>query len=145
MAVYTAGGLTSAGSTTLPIISLYGTAAVRPRIIEIGLFNSTATAVALSVVRLTTLGTAGTALTAAGYQPDDSAAVALAKNTHTAGPTLGADIGYRCMLGAAIGSGVVWTFPDTGLVVPAIANNGIGVVVATGTGQACHAYIVWRE
>ena len=54
---YSAGLLTSAGSTTLPIAALVGASTIRPRIWEIGVFNTTATAVALHLVRMTTAGT----------------------------------------------------------------------------------------
>lgn len=147
MARFSAGCLTTAGSTTLPIISLYGTAGVVARIREIGIFNTTATAVALKLVRLTTTGTQGTGLTEATLTPQDAAtAIASAFNTHSStGPTLGNDMGYRCVLGAAVGSGVVWTFGDAGLCVTQAANAGIGVIVENGTGQACQAYIVWDE
>lgn len=146
MAAFAAGVLTGAGSTTLPIISLYATAGVAPRIQEIGLFNTTATAVALKLVRLTTTGTQGANLVEAGINAQDpQAATATAWGTHTVAPTLGNDLGYRCVLGAQIGSGIVFTFNDFELLVAGVANAGIGVIVENGTGQACQAYIKWRE
>lgn len=144
---YTAGVLTTAGSTTLPIASLTGGTGVRPSIVEIGVFNTTATAVALKLVRLTTAGTPGSSMTVdKSSDPESSnAAVAVPKGTYTStGPTI-TDAGYRCVLGAAIGSGVVWTFPGEGLTIPATANAGVGIVVENGTGQACQVYIVWDE
>lgn len=146
MSRFASGGLTTAGSTTLPIISLYGSASVLPRIREVGIFNTTANAVALKLVRLTTTGTQGTGLTEASLTPQDGAtAVATAFLTHSVAPTLGNDLGYRCVLGAAIGSGVVWTFGDFGMAVALAANAGVGVIVENGTGQACQAYMVWDE
>lgn len=148
MARFSAGVLTTAGSTTLPIISLYGSAsAVTPSIVEIGVFNTTSTAVALKLVRLTTTGTQGTNLTEAAVNPEvnPATAVATAWGTHSGAPTLGNDLGYRCVLGAAVGSGFVWTFGARGLSVTNAANAGIGVIVENGTGQACQAYIVWDE
>lgn len=146
MPKYSAGVLTTAGSTTLPIISLYGGTTCRPRIKEIGVFNTTTTAVALKLVRLTTAGTQGTGLVEAPLTPEDTAAIATAFTTHSStGPTLGNDLGYRTVLGAAAGSGVIWTFPEPGLIIPATANAGVGVIVENGTGQACQAYLVWEE
>lgn len=144
MARYVAGVLTTAGSTTLPIIALTGGTTVHPRIYEIGVFNTTAIAVALKLVRLSTAGTPGSSLTAAQFEPEAAAAVAVAKGTYTVTATM-TDLGYRCVLGAAVGSGVVWTFPDTGLVVPNVANAAIAVVVENGTGQACQCYVMWGE
>lgn len=145
MARYSAGVLTGAGSTTLPIISLYSGASVGPKIREIGVFNTTSTAVALNLVRLTSAGTQGASQTEAKHDPDSAAASCDCRATHTGAPTLGDDLGYRASLGAAVGSGVIWTFGDTGLRVATGAANGIGVIVENGTGQACQAYIVWDE
>jgi hypothetical protein len=142
---YTVSAVTTAGSTTLPIISLYGSTTVRPKIREIGLFNTTTTAVALKVVRVTTTGTQGTALTEMPLIPEDPAAIATAFNTHSVAPTITTGDLYRVDLGAAIGSGVVLKFEETGLGIPATANNGIAVVVSTGTGQAVDATIIWEE
>jgi hypothetical protein len=145
MAAYTVSAVTTAGSTTLPIISLYGSTTVRPKIREIGLFNTTTTAVALKVVRVTTTGTQGTALTEMPLIPEDPAAVATAHNTHSVAPTITTGDLARVDLGASIGSGVILKWERPGLGIPATANNGVAVVVATGTGQAVDATIVWEE
>jgi hypothetical protein len=144
MSRYSAGGLTTAGSTTLPIAALVGGTTVRPKIREIGVFNTSATAVALKLVRLSTAGTPGSTLASLPFASEEPASVALLKNTYTVGPTL-ADLGFRCILGAAAGSAMIWTFSEPGLVVPATANAGIGIVVENGTGQACQVYFVWDE
>lgn len=145
MARYHAGDRTDAGSTTLPLISLYAGATGSPKIREIGVFNTTATAVELYLVRLTTAGTQGANLVESKQNADDPAATATAVGTHTVAPTLGDDLGYRAVLGAAIGSGMVWTFGDQGLVIPPGTTNGIGVLVENGNGQVLQAYIVWDE
>jgi hypothetical protein len=145
MARYSTGVKTGAGSTTLPIISLYAIAAVGGTIREIGVFNTTASAFDIKLTRLTTAGTQGAGLTAAKYNPDAPNASCTPFTTHTVAPTLGNDLGYRSSLGAAIGSGVIWTFGDIGLRIPVGTANGIGVIVENGTGQAAQAYIVWEE
>lgn len=144
MARYSAGTRTGAGSTTLPIISLYSIAAVNFSIVEIGVFNTAATAVALKLVKLTTAGTQGAGLTETGHEAASAAASCTAFTTHTVAPTA-VDMGYNVTLAGAVGSGIVWTFGDKGLVAPIGAANGVGVIVATGTGQICDAYIVWDE
>ena len=143
---YVAGGLTTAGSTTLPLVALTGGTTVRAVVLEIGVFNTTTTAVALKLVRLTTAGTPGATLTADKCDPADAIAnIALLKNTYTStGPTI-TDLGFRCVLGAAIGSGFVWTFGETELCTLVAANAGIGIVVENGTGQALQTYWKWRE
>lgn len=146
MSRYAAGGLTTAGSTTLPLASIYSSASGRIFITEIGVFNTTATAVALKLVRLTTAGTRPTAWTSAPESLEDTAAaIGLVYGTHTVAPTLGADLGTRVVLGAAVGSGIVWTWPDRTLTVTATANAGIGLIVENGTGQPCQFYVKWGE
>jgi hypothetical protein len=142
---YSAGVKTGAGSTTLPIISLYAVAGVAPKLREIGVFNTTVTTVDLRLVRLTSAGTPGVGLTEGKHDPDSDTAACTAFTTHTGAPTLGDDLGYRASLGAAIGAGVIWTFGDQGLRVPLGVANGIGLIVDSGTGQPCTAYVVWDE
>jgi len=146
MARYSAGAKTAgAGSTTLPLISLYAAASVGGRLREVGAFNTTPTAVDIKLVRLTSTGTQGASLTAAKYDDTSAAASCTPKNTHTVAPTLGDDLGYRASLGAAIGSGVIWTFGDTGIHIPPGTANGIGIIIENGTGQILQAYFVWDE
>lgn len=144
MSRFTASAVTTAGSTTLPIISLYGGTTVLPRLRELHLFNTTSTAVFLKLVRVTTTGTQGTGLTEMA-QDGVATALATAFNTHSVGPTITSGDLWRGSLGAAIGSGVVLTWPDIGLVIPATANAGLAVVVSTGTGQAVDATLIWDE
>jgi hypothetical protein len=137
---------TGAGSTTLPVGSIYGTANREGRLVEVGIFNTTATAVAIKLVRLTTAGTQGSGLVEARYGDVNSVAAGLTLfDTHSGAPTLGDDLGYRAPLGAAIGAGVIWTFGANGILVPAGTANGVGIIVATGTGQILDWYMVWDE
>lgn len=145
MARYSAGALTTAGSTTLPQLSLYSAAAVGAKVREIGAFNTTNTACAIALKRFTTAGTQGTGLTEAPHDPDSVAASCTAVNTHSVAPTLGADLGYRTSLGAAIGAGIIWTFGDQGIRTPVGTANGLGIIPENGTGQALQAYIMWDE
>ena len=139
------GRTTIVGTNLLPNVSLYATAAVRPRIVEIGLFNTSVTAVEVSVNRLTTAGTPGTGLTEVPLDSPLHGAVATGFAGHTVGPTIGGEL-RRAVLGAAAGSGVVWTWPpDSCLEIPEATTNGIGVIVPTGTGQTLAYYIEWLE
>lgn len=144
MARYSAGITTGAGSTTLPIISLYAVAGNGAKIVEIGVTNTTTTSVGLKIVRLTTAGTSSAITSFLEYDENMLAATCTPRGTHSStGPTI-AQSGYFQRLGAAIGAGVIWTFGDTGIEVTLGTANGIGVV-PTGTGQVCDAYIVWDE
>ncbi len=142
---YSAGVKSGAGSATLPLMSLYAAAAVGAKLREIGITNVSAVAVELKLVRLTATGTQGAGLVEAPHDPDGPTASCTAVTTHTVAPTLGADLGYRAAIGAAIGAGVIWTFGDAGLVLKPGVANGIGVIVENGTGQICQIYAVWDE
>jgi hypothetical protein len=145
MARFSAGGLTTAGSTTLPVVALVGSAGVQARVREIGVFNTTAVAVALKLCRVTTAGTPGSTLTSQNGNADPTSSIALLKNTYTSTAPTTVDLGYRCVLGAAVGSGFVWTFEDFDLTTLVAANSGIGILVENGTGQALQTYWKWLE
>ncbi len=143
MARYSAYILTGAGSSTLPIISLYGVAAGGGRIRQISVFSSTAVAVALKVVRLTSIGTTGAAITIAKHDPGSRDAVCLPFTTHTVLPAFGA-VADILFPGAVIAAGGVSTFGDSGLVIPNVTTEGIGLLPVSG-GAACHCLIMWDE
>lgn len=146
MARYSVGAKTAtAGSTVLPLISLYSAAAVGAKVREIGCFNTTNVAVDIALKRLTTQGTPGTGLTEDKYDPESAAPSCTAFQSHTAGTPIGSDLGYRASLGAAVGAGVIWTFGESGIRISVGTANGIGVAVENGTGQILQAYIVWDE
>lgn len=133
-----------AGSATLPIGSLYAPTGSGGRVREIHVCNTTATAVAVAVCRLTTTGTQGSALTEASHDPAGPPPLMTGFQTHSGAPTL-ADLGYRAVLGAAVGSAYIWTFGADGLVIPAGTSQGIGIYIATGTGQILDFTFVWDE
>ena len=146
MARFSAGVLTGAGSTTLPIMSLYGVATGGAKIREVGITNTTATAVAEKLIRLVATGTQGAGLVEAKHDIESGPALCTAFTTHTVDPTAAAvDLGYRASLGAAVGSGVIWTFGDSGIRVQPSTTSGVGIIPENGTGQVCQAYMVWDE
>lgn len=147
MSSYTAGGLTGAGSTTLPLAALIGAANNRLKVFEIGIFNTTSTAVALKLCRLSTAGTPGSNLSTPNNEtdPEETATpTGVLKGTYSSTAPTTADGGRRAILGAAVGSAVIWTFPK-GLIVPAVAAAGVGILVENGTGQAVQCYFAWDE
>lgn len=146
MARYVVGARAAgAGSATLPIGSLYSSATVNMRLREVGVFNTTSTAVAVALCRLSTTGTQGSALTEQGVDASSVTSSCQAFNTHTVAPTL-IDMGYRTTLGAAAGSGIIWTFgSDIGMNTNVGTANGLGIYIPTGTGQVCDFYFVWDE
>jgi hypothetical protein len=137
----------TAGDTTHPMASIYATTAVRPVLREVGVFNTTTTQVPVGLVRLTTVGTPGAAAVEVNEDDPSHTILATVAGTHTGtAPTFTADAFIRrVMLGAAIGSGVIWTFGGNGLIIPNTTGDGVGVVVCTGTSQICDVYLVWDE
>ncbi len=148
MARFSLGALSAgAGSTTLPLLSLYSAAASAFALRECGVFNTAATAVAVRLVRLSTTGTQGAAVggTQIGYDVARPTPACKVFQTHTVAPTIADDLGYRAQLGAAVGSAVIWTFGDIGIRTAVAVTNGVGVVIENGTGQVCQVYFVWDE
>jgi hypothetical protein len=144
MARYMGGALSAgAGSTTLPLMSLYAIASNGCALREVGVFNTTATGVAVKMARFSTAGTQGSSITIAKYNTNRTAQMTMFQ-THAVAPTT-TDAGYRAQLGAAVGAGVIWTFGDSGIIIEPGTANGLGVVIENGTGQVCQVYFVWDE
>jgi hypothetical protein len=137
------GRATIAGTSALPLVSLYATAGVRPTVVEVGFWNTTSTAVAVSLNRLSTAGTQGAGLTEVAEDSPDHTALATGFAGHTVGPTIGGEI-RRATLAAVVGSGVIWTFAP-GVEIAAATANGLGLIVPTGTGQVLDYYMSWIE
>jgi hypothetical protein len=111
---------------------------------EIGIFNTTVTACAFRIARITAAGTPGTALTEVQYETTDAAPDMTAFNAWSADATITAADFRRVQLGAAVGSGAIFTFGSRGIHIPAGTANGIGIV-PIGTGQVVEFYIDWME
>jgi hypothetical protein len=141
-----AGLTTSAGSTTLPLCALVGGTGARIRILEIHIFNTTATACNVVMCRLSTAGTPGTAATSRLTDSADTATlVGTLRNTYTSTAPTTTELGFGWPIPAAIGAGVIVTFPDDTLTIPATAAAGIGLLVESGTGQALRVTYRWAE
>jgi hypothetical protein len=141
-----AGLTTSAGSTTLPLCALVGSASARIRILEIHIFNTTSTACNVVLCRLTTAGTPGTAATSRLTDSADGATlVGTLRNTYTSTAPTTTELGYGWPIPAAVGAGLMVTFPDDTLTIPATAAAGIGLLVESGTGQALRVTFRWAE
>jgi len=145
MSRYSAGAKTTAGSTTLPLFSVYAGNSASGTLREFGVFNTTVTAVDLELVRLSSTGTRGAATGIGRHSSLANSAQCGAYESHTGAPTIAERLGYRATLGAAVGAGMIFTFGDVGLEIP-FGSNGIGIIVASGsTGQICQTYAVWDE
>lgn len=148
MARYAAAWKTAGAGTSLalPIGGLIATTLVRPRLKEVGVFNTTTTAVDIQLRRLVTaVQTPGSAISTVWLNDNAQSAVATPKDTWTGTtPTYVAGAIRAGQLGAAVGSGVIWTFGGDGLIIPNTVNDAI-VLVPNGTGQICDVYFEWEE
>ena len=111
---------------------------------EVGVFNTTANAVAVALVRFTNATGVGTGLTEVNWDNDDGAPVITAFAGHTADGAVGSAL-RQATLGGVVGSGVIWTFGEGGIETQAGTANGIGIICPTGTGQILDYYYDWEE
>jgi hypothetical protein len=140
-----AGRSTVAGTSVRGIASLFSTATKGFRLREVGVFNTTTTAVAVSLVRFTNTTGQGAGLTEVQWDVEhDPAPTITGFAGHTADSAVGSPI-RQASLGGAVGSGVIWTFGDMGFCINIGTSNGVGVICPTGTGQILDYYFDWEE
>lgn len=111
---------------------------------EVGVFNTTALDCRIGLARITAVGTGGTALTEADWDPNRTDTQVTAANTPTADHTVGDKI-RMAPLPASIGAGIIWTFRPPGLIVPEGTANGIALYLPAGTAQVVDFYFDWEE
>lgn len=144
MRAYVQARTTNAPTATLPGMTVYGIASRPIYIVEVGCFNTVATACTVSLARFSSAGTQGSGLTEMSEDPEITPAATGFQSSTSTPPTLVGEY-VRASLGAAIGAGVIWTFGGKGLRVPAGTGNGVGILCPSGTGQIVDAYVVWEE
>lgn len=145
MARYTFGMRgTVAGTNLRAMMSLYAVAGSGARLREVGVFNTTAVALAIALARFTNATNVGAGQTEGEYDENLPANAATIFAGHTGDGGVG-QILRQASLGAFIGAGVIWTFPDPGIVIQLGTANGLGIIVPTGTGQICDLYFDWEE
>jgi len=130
--------------TSLRGPSLYSTAALKPQIRLIEVYNTTAVEAAVAVVRATATGTQGTGLTEICTSDDTRTIVGTAFNTHTADATVSAPI-RQATVGAAKGAGVIWTWGPGEFILDNATTSGVVIICPTGTGQHLDFSIEWDE
>lgn len=135
---------TVVGTTLRAMMSLFAVAGSGAAIREIGIFNTTTTALAIALARFTNATGVGAGQTEGEYDENAPPPLSTIFAGHTADGGVG-QILRQASLGAAVGSGVIWTFGGRGLVIAPGTANGLGIIVPTGTGQLCDLYIDWDE
>lgn len=96
---------------------IYPPATVRPRLLELSVIQSAATAQSIGLGRPATIGTPSAAVLFQQEEVADPAAVCNGHITWSAQPTAPAIFHRRWNSAATIGVGIVWTFPR-GLSIP---------------------------
>src|SRR3990172_3934260 len=105
---------TGGGTTARPLGGLMAVASRSGSVREVGVFNTTTTAVAIRLAKLTAAGTPGAALTEEKYNTNDDAPDLTGFDTWTVDATVSAGNIRVAALGAAVGAGVIWTFAEPG-------------------------------
>jgi hypothetical protein len=132
-----------AGSATLPMASLYAQANTPLWVVEVGITNTTAVLLEVTLQRLSSTGTQGTAQTVIYEENDTITVKGDPRQTHSVLPTLVAGEVRRASIGASVGSGVIFTFGGRGLYIPPGTANGVGLLPISTTGQICDVYWSW--
>ena len=135
---------TTAANITLPAMGLYNSASVVAALREVGISNTSSTACAFMISLVTTVGTKVSTPTEVKHR-DNGPLSEVDAVTWSAGPTIGATLGYRQQLGAAVGAGVIWTFGGDGLQCAVGTANALAIATSDTTAQNVHAYMVWDE
>jgi len=138
-----AGRSTVVGTAARAGASLFAVAATGGKVREIGITNTTVTAFAAAIARFTNATGVGAGLTEADYDQSQPA-ILTGFAGHTADGAIG-QVFRQVSIGAAVGAGFVWTFGDSGLLIPVGTANGIGIICPTGTGQIFDYWIDWDE
>lgn len=135
----------SAGDTTHPSAAIAADTNNGFILREVAVFNTTTTACLYKLVRLSTAGTPGAAATEAEWDEDGPAPTCDVAGVYTGTAPTTAELGIVFPLGAAVGSGVIRTFGGSGIRCQPGTANGIGVMLATGTGQVLDIDFTWDE
>lgn len=145
MARWAAGVRTSAGTSTLPLISLYSEAFTDVQVLECGISNTSGTAFEARIARISSgPGTVGAGLVENCLDnPLATAAKGMAFASHTAGTVTLTDTGYRAVIGPY--SGYIFTFDPIEIASGAGTVNGLCAVAENGVAQISQAYFKWYE
>lgn len=133
MAIYSIGRRTTGTTSGNAAFDVSAGAAVRPAMLELGVFLAAATASTFGVNRPTALGTRTTPVVLLAEDPAMPASEADTALAWSVQPTFATDDLRRIALPATIGTGVIWTFPK-GIVIA--QNLSIAVVNRSTTGVA---------
>jgi hypothetical protein len=145
---YEVAGLTTLTAASVPFATIVSGASSRMRIFEIGMFMVTAVASDIAIARSATATTTPTKILGQASDPADIAATGSIAVAWTTIGTANAISIRRIQLPATIGSGVIWTWPDTDPLlapVPAATSEIMFVNRGAGVCATFDIYVCWRE
>lgn len=146
MALYSLGVSKAAPATATCIAMIRPASSNDVSVREIGVFNSTAVASSVGLIRSLTSGTPSTS---ALVQSDIPGLTAGGTNIDTAwsvAPTIGSNYYRKIVLPATIGAGIIWTFEPRDIIVRNGATTQVCLWNFSGsTGAALELYVVVEE
>lgn len=136
MARYSLGFQRSALTAAGPIVDLAASATDRLRLLELGVFVSAATGttpvLTMGLFRSTALGTRTTPTTVLAEDNADAAGTATVATAFTVNPT-NAAAPLRRFVVNGVGQGIVWTWPQNGLMVANSLSLVLQAITVAGT------------
>lgn len=142
MARYSIGWTKTTGAAAGIIGQLRTGSSRDARILEVGVFTTTAVAGTVQLVRSTAVGTSPTSVGPGAAQDPVAGAGVLVVDTAATSITV-ATVPFRIgVFPATIGSGAIWTFPE-GMVLP--VSSGLSLWQTTTAAVGYSAYVSYEE
>jgi hypothetical protein len=105
--------VTPAAAAGAAYMTIWAPASTRSRLLEIGITTTAATASSVGLYRPTNTPVASTTVVPVPADPADGVGVTLLGTAWSTAPTIGTNVPIRrWTTAAAIGAGVIWTFPN---------------------------------
>jgi hypothetical protein len=146
MATFSAVVRGAAGTAALPFAGIYAPAGNGLVVREIKCFTAAANAATIYIQRASTAGTWGTGEVEIEWNEAGPAPTATVVPASSAAPTMGSPLDVA-MVGAAIGSGWMYTYygEGRGLYIAAGTANGLVLIEQTDTANSYYVAFVWDE
>jgi len=140
MAIFSLANRTSAAGSTVASLEVRAAAANRPRLLEMGIWLNAATQSPIGLGRPQAIGITPTSpVTVLAEDPAESTGLTQTALAWGTGPTVPLNFFRRLNIAAAIGAGVLLTFPR-GIVIPA-AGSLVNWNIAAVSVYDCHIVV----
>lgn len=146
MATFSGACEAGAGDATNPFAGIYAGSATRLILREVKCFTTAANAARIMIRRATTAGTWTGEEEIEQWEDGPSPDGTIVVTSTSTAPTMGNPIDYGAV-GAAIGSGFVYTYygEGRGIVIPSGTGNGIVLIEQANTANTYDVVFVWDE